>query len=74
VCGGTEGNGSTLPMVRSPKTASVTHEAIPPVIFNEPGEPVLLGAVTLEVLLLGVDPAGQRLFPVEGLRVSCYDL
>lgn len=49
-------------------------EAITPVIFNEPGEPVLLGAVTLEVLLLGVDPAGQRLFPVEGLRVSCYDL
>lgn len=41
-----------------------------PVIFNEPGEPSLLGAVTLEALLLGVDPVAQRLVPVEGLRVS----
>jgi len=31
---------------------------------------VLLGAVTLEQMLLGVDPVAQRLVPVEGLRVS----
>lgn len=41
-----------------------------PIIFNEPGEPVLLGAVTLEQFLLGVDPVAQRLIPVEGLRVT----
>ena len=45
-------------------------EGTTPVIFNEPGQPVLLGAVTLESLLLGVDPVAQRLVPVEGLRVS----
>ena len=39
------------------------------VIFNEAGEPVLLGAVTLESFLLGVDPVAQRLVPVEGLRM-----
>ncbi len=49
-------------------------ETVTPVIFNEPGEPVLLGAVTLEELLLGVDPVAQRLIPVEGLRVSRYPL
>ena len=43
-------------------------EGITTVIFNEPGEPVLLGAVTLEQFLLGVDPVAQRLIPVEGLR------
>ena len=41
-----------------------------PGIFNEPGEPVLLGAVTLEGLLLAVDPVHRTLIPVEGLRVS----
>ena len=41
-----------------------------PVIFDEPGEPILLGAVTLEAFLLGVDPIARRLIPVEGLRVS----
>jgi aspartyl protease family protein len=45
-------------------------EGTTPVVFNEPGEPVLLGAVTLESLLLGVDSVAQRLIPVEGLRVS----
>ena|SRR5438067_2050067 len=44
-----------------------------PVVFNEPGEPILLGAVTLEAFLLGVDPVDQRLVPVEGLRVSRRD-
>ena len=45
-------------------------QATTPLIFNEPGEPVLLGAVTIEELLLGVDPVAQRLVPVEGLRFS----
>ena len=45
-------------------------EGTTPVVFGEPGEPILLGAVTLEQFLLGVDPVGQRLVPVEGLRVS----
>jgi predicted aspartyl protease len=49
-------------------------EGSTPVIFNEPGEPALVGAVTLESLLLAVDPVAQRLIPVEGLRVSRYDL
>lgn len=48
-------------------------EGATPVIFNEPGEPVLVGAVTLEALLLGVDPVVQRLVPVEGLRVTRFD-
>ena len=43
-----------------------------PVIFNEPGEPVLLGAVTLEAFLLAVDPVHETLVPVEGLRYSRY--
>jgi len=48
-------------------------EGATPVIFNEPGEPVLVGAVTLDGLLLGVDPVAQRLVPVEGLRVSRFE-
>jgi predicted aspartyl protease len=43
-----------------------------PVIFCEHGEPVRLGAVTLEQFLLGVDPVAQRLIPVEGLRVGRF--
>jgi predicted aspartyl protease len=48
-------------------------EGVTPVIFNGPGEPNLLGAVTLEALVLGVDQVAQRLIPVEGLRVSRLD-
>ena len=36
------------------------------VVFGEPESPPTIGAVTLETLLLGVDPAGQQLVPVEG--------
>lgn len=45
-------------------------QGVTPVIFNEPGEPILLGAVTLEAFLLAVDPVHEALVPVEGLRVS----
>jgi predicted aspartyl protease len=38
------------------------------VVFGEEGSPPTIGAVTLETFLLGVDPAGQRLVPVEGWR------
>lgn len=48
-------------------------EGATPVIFNEPGEPILLGAVTLEAFLLRVDPVAQRLVPVEGLCISRFN-
>jgi predicted aspartyl protease len=36
------------------------------VILGEPQSPAIIGAVTLETLLLGINPVGQRLVPVEG--------
>ena len=36
-------------------------------VFNEEGTPALLGALALEAAYTAVDPAGQRLIPVEGL-------
>jgi hypothetical protein len=39
------------------------------VVFGEPSSPLALGAYTLEGLLLGVDPVGKRLIPVEGWQV-----
>ena len=45
-------------------------EAIAPTVFgNEDAQP-LLGAVTLEIFGLGIDPIGMRLIPVEGLMMS----
>lgn len=40
-----------------------------PVIFAEPGEPPVIGAIALEIFLLAVDPVAQRLVPVEGLML-----
>ena len=37
--------------------------AITLVVFAEPGAPVLLGAYTLDGLLLAADPVGRRLVP-----------
>ena len=37
------------------------------VIFGEERSSALLGAYTLEGVLLGVDPYGQKLIPVQGL-------
>ncbi len=45
-------------------------ESPSPVVFGEEGAPALLGAVTLEVLLLGVDPVNQRLVPVDALMLG----
>jgi hypothetical protein len=41
-------------------------EEITYVVFGEPGSPPSIGAITLESLLLGVDPVEQRLVPVDG--------
>ena len=35
-------------------------------VFEEPDAPATIGAHTLETFLLGVDPIGRRLVPVEG--------
>ena len=40
------------------------------VVFGEPDSPPTIGAVTLETLLLGVDPVEQRLVPVEGWQAQ----
>ncbi len=40
-----------------------------PVIFGEESSPPAIGAVTLEIMLLGVDPVEHRLVPVIGWRV-----
>ena len=40
------------------------------VLFGDEGTTPLLGAMTLEGLLLGVDPFNKRLVPVEGLLMS----
>ena len=36
------------------------------IVFGAEGSPPAIGAVTLEHFLLGVDPVGQKLLPVEG--------
>ena len=40
-----------------------------PVIFADEDQPSLLGVVALEQALLGVDPVGQKLVPVEVMRL-----
>ena len=45
-------------------------EIITQMMFNDEGTPALLGAVALENALLGVDPVGKRLVPVEGLMLG----
>ncbi len=37
--------------------------------FAEKNQPSLLGVVTLEEALLAVDPVGQRLVPVDAMRL-----
>ncbi|MBM3949509.1 MAG: hypothetical protein FJ312_09820 [SAR202 cluster bacterium] len=44
--------------------------AVVPVIFAEEGAPALLGAVTLEIFRLGVDPVKKRLVPVPALLMA----
>ena len=49
-------------------------EAIAPVIFGAEGVQPLLGAVTLEIFQLGIDPVGMRLIPVDGLMMAAADI
>mgnify|MGYP001583844183 FL=1 len=44
--------------------------AIVPVVFADEGTEALLGAVTLEIFGLAVDPVRQRLVPVPGLLMA----
>ena len=48
-------------------------EATAPVIFGDEGVLPLLGAVTLEIFGLGIDPVGMRLISVNGLMMSAAD-
>ena len=45
-------------------------EYIVPVIFGANNVLPLLGAVTLEIFRLGIDPVEMRLIPLDGLMVS----
>ena len=45
-------------------------EEISPVVFWEQNVPPLLGAVTLEIFSLGIDPVNQRLVPVDALMLG----
>ena len=45
-------------------------EGIVPVIFGDEDSQPLLGAVTLEIFRLRVDPVSQRLIPVPGLLMG----
>ena len=44
-----------------------------PVIFGDEGVQPLLGAVTLEIFRLAIDPVDMRLIPVDGLMMSAAD-
>ena len=43
---------------------------ISPVIFGDEGTMPLLGALTLEIFSLGIDPVNRRLIPVDSLMLS----
>ena len=43
---------------------------IVPVVFGDEGIQPILGAVTLEIFRLGIDPVKMRLVPVEGLLLA----
>ena len=45
-------------------------EYIAPAVFGDEDTQPLLGAVTLEIFQLGIDPVGMRLIPVDGLMMS----
>ena len=44
-----------------------------PVIFGDEGVQPLLGAVTLEIFRLAIDPVEMRLIPVDGLMMAVGD-
>ena len=44
-----------------------------PVIFGDEGVQPLLGAVTLEIFRLAINPVDMRLIPVDGLMMVAAD-
>jgi predicted aspartyl protease len=48
-------------------------EDLAPVLFVDPGEPTLIGATTLSLLLLEPDEANQTLVQVAGMAPSVVD-
>lgn len=48
-------------------------EYIAPVIFGDEEVQPLLGAVTLEIFRLAIDPVDMRLIPVDGLMMATAD-
>jgi len=44
-------------------------ELITPCTFGRPGDPSLIGAVTLEIFMFAVDPIGHQLVSVEALQL-----
>jgi len=63
-----DGRLQELPMGRAAITVGDRSE-ISPCLFGPEGSPALLGAVTLEVLLLAVDPARKTLAPMDAYLV-----
>ena len=62
------GDGRIVQMDIGQAQATINGEtAITQVVFGEDDIPPLLGAVTLEELLLAVDPASQRLIPTNAI-------
>ena len=49
-------------------------EFIVPIVFGPETTQPLLGAVTLEIFRLGIDPVRQRLIPVDGLLLVNKEL
>ncbi len=43
---------------------------VSPVVFGDEGAMPLLGALTLEIFSLGIDPVNRRLIPVDSLMLS----
>ena len=45
-------------------------EDVSPVVFREEGAQQRLGAVTLEIFSLGIDPVNERLIPVDAFMLE----
>lgn len=48
-------------------------EELSPVVFWDEGAQPLLGAVTLEIFSLGIDPVNGRLMPVDALMLTTVE-
>ena len=62
------GDGRVVEMDVGEARAYINGEnAVTPVVFGDDNAAPLIGAVTLEELLLAVDPSGQRLVPTRAI-------